>query len=90
MGRALMLCNLQQRKENKMARKYTLAEIDQMRELIRQELFGDRTEGYGYSSDMKTQLMVAQGHAIDAGRIEDRLRTYLTAGLGPEDLKQPT
>jgi hypothetical protein len=63
-------------------RRYTASEIDQMRQdLVRVEFFnsmlpnGSRTWG------------LEQERARDA-RVEDQLRTYIAAGVAPEELRQ--
>jgi hypothetical protein len=76
-----------------MERKYTLAEIDAMRELVEHELnphghHGGYHVGGGSSSSELSNLVYAQQRQVQAAMVEDRLRTYLVAGLGPEDLKR--
>ncbi len=52
-------------------RKYTVAEIDQMRELIQ----GSYPDGWPYMHDERE------------AEIEGRLRTYMLNGTNPEELK---
>jgi hypothetical protein len=59
-------------------RAYTLAEIDRMRELI---MWIDFYEGGGRWRSS------AEEAALKAN-IEDRLRTYLTAGIAPPELEE--
>jgi hypothetical protein len=61
-------------------RKYSVAEIDEMRALVEREF------PVSYSCGPFGGLM-KRNPEFDAS-IEDRLRTYILAGLGPEDLKE--
>lgn len=75
-----------------MARSYTLAEIDQMRELVAAEIANElRPNGGGggsYSTDPMRNLAFRQEAQIETQMVEDRLRTYMLAGLGPADLNR--
>ena len=75
-------------------RKYTLAEIDEMREAVRFSML--RRE---YDTEGNVTRIIGDTYstpiggapttvipAVDPTWVEARLRTYLAAGLGPEDL----
>lgn len=74
-----------------MRREYTLEEIDAMRAFVEAEVpwsENARTYASGGSSAMQANLVYENARAIRAGEVENRLRTYIAAGLGPNDLKR--
>ncbi len=77
-----------------MTRKYTLAEIDEMRRLVKHAMSPryfykgeEYVKGDTYSCGIGGGEMTLSAYAVDPAMVEDRLRTYMTAGIGPEDLK---
>lgn len=61
-----------------MTRAYTVAEIDMMRALLHRKLDRPRRIYGGWE-----EYMLKISHMV-----EDRLRTYMTGGVEPEDLKK--
>ena len=77
-------------------RRYTLAEIDEMRRLVEWKM-SPRTVvngvvsvhgGTSYSDGLGGQDRFVP--PVAPHLVEDRLRTYMVAGLGPDDLKADT
>ena len=65
--------------------RYTVTEIDQMRKDIHTALFcGEFTISYFNSGSHRG---IPGGASVDAARLEDRLRTYMLAGVRPKELK---
>ena len=63
---------------DKLSRKYTPTEVDEMRACV-ETLMTDQLERYSFYTE--------DGYARDNQKIEDRLRTYLLAGIAPSALK---
>ena len=55
-------------------RKYSVAEIDRMRAAVHENVLETRGLFYGDGAKLATV-------------VEDRLRTYMLAGIGPEELE---
>lgn len=75
------------------ARSYTVAEIDRMRAALRRR-DGVTDNSFRYSfSDAHSPAAAHLRAEVDASAaryaasVEDRLRTYMTAGTSPEDLE---
>lgn len=66
-------------------RKYTLSEIDKMRRLVRDSMRPKLVA----SPAMETcgiNMAPPIDYSVSPALVEDRLRTYMIAGLGPDDL----
>ena len=60
-------------------RAYTVREIDQMRDLVRHRLSPRRM--------VNGERYVLLGDGVDPAVVEDRLRTYMLAGVSAEELE---
>ena len=70
-----------------MERKYSVAEIDEMRQWVEFEcLYGCRFSAFENSGQ---NTIVSHGHdgAEICKKVEERLRTYMLAGVDPKDLR---